>query len=135
MRLAFKQLTAALALLSLLMIALFGFAFMVHDMGGALPMDCPLSVLNGASMCPQNIQAVIMHHIAAYRTLFGVPMHGNLVLLFASLLVFGIPRSDTHTPSPPSLVTRRSPATSFFSPRGRKRARWLALFEHSPSTG
>lgn len=135
MKLTPKSTIVVLTLLSFLAIALFGFSLMMSDQDGRMTDDCPLSTLS-QSACPQDIVAVVSHHLSAYYTFLNILVGTGLMNLIAILLFVVCVMLVIRT-RPPSLklpvYSRLRPRSLFTSPLERKIIHWLSLFENSPS--
>ncbi|MFZ2167344.1 MAG: hypothetical protein WAV50_00570 [Minisyncoccia bacterium] len=135
MSFSLKNIFTSLFLTSFLVVAFFGFAIMAHASNGNMQQtDCPFST-EREPLCPEDALAMVIQHMSAYQSLFSVPVTlglGALIALFGILsvaLVFFVHpllrplnlRSGVLGASPPRLSYNR------------KLARWLSLFENSPS--
>ncbi len=128
-----KKLITALILTSFITIVLFSLASMTHGSDGRLAGDCPFSS-PGASLCPQDMVALIIHHLSAYHAFLNVPIGSGLTTLIISLLlVIGVALVIfIHLPllGPPSLILYSYPLVDSYN---RKIVRWLSRLENSPS--
>jgi hypothetical protein len=118
-----KKFIVCLILTSFLTVAFFSFAVMTYSSDGSMAGDCPLSTAMGASLCPQDVFNIAVHHISAYYSFFNILISlGALIglIFFASLYSF----------SPPSLAARYHTSPPLYS-RQRKKVHWLALLENS----
>lgn len=129
------KIIALLVLVSFLMIVVFSFAFMAHDMDEDISSDCPFSVM-GVSLCSQGTVAVVIHHISSYHSFLNVPADFGVMTLLISLLLLASAILVTFVSSlllePPAFAVIPydfPPGTSY----NRKITRWLSLFENSPS--
>ena len=124
---------AALTLVALLAIVLFGFATMSYGSDGKMEGNCPFSVM-GAPSCPQDLAAAALHHISSYQSLLNATQVPGVALIIALLLlVYGVFIFFIRPPAfQPQLIgyLHDSPHSSA---RDRETTRWLSLFEHSPS--
>ena len=134
MKSQFKQIITAFVLASLLALALFSFALIMHEQNGLTSGDCPFSTL-GTSLCPENSVAVAIHYISAYHAFFNVPLGTALSALIFSLifavsvaLVIFIRLPLLLPPTFSRVFFDSLPVNSY----SRKIIRWLSLFENSP---
>src|SRR3989344_9211601 len=82
-----KKITTFIVLLSFVTIILFGFSTMMYGADENMFGDCPFSAMR-APLCPQNITAIILHHISSYRSFVSVPIDfGVMVALISIFLV------------------------------------------------
>lgn len=107
---------------------------MVHGQGEGMRGGCPLSPI-GESLCPQNLVADTVHHVAAYHSFLAARGPGigavgmSLLLVLYTALMFLLYRALYE---PPMFVWRHlGPDPAVLS--NRKSIRWLSLFENSPS--
>ncbi|MBI5421021.1 MAG: hypothetical protein HZA35_01775 [Parcubacteria group bacterium] len=129
--LVFKKISTFFVLVSFLAIALFSFAIMMHEADGSMPGDCPFSVLGGTSFCPQDVLAVIRHHISTYYAFLNISLHSDIaisiiafLLVACSILVAFISR---HVVVPSFVFKEYYHVLHSVSSFGRKVARWLSL--------
>lgn len=130
----FKKILSPILLLSFLAMVFFSFALMAHGPDGRMQGDCPLAT-TGASLCPQDAAAMVLHHLSAYQSFLNVPVSFGLAVLAALFFavglaqvlsrgffsfVFAVPMRRLYT-SPPSVSYNQ------------KLSRWLSILEHSPS--
>ncbi len=117
------------------MIVLFSFATMMHGSDGRISGDCPYSAM-GASLCPQNTVAIVLHHISSYKSFINVPVNfGITSLIFYLLLIayamFVVPINRPLLELPVFVgIPYNSPPSTL---NKRKIIRWLALHENSPT--
>lgn len=130
-----NKIIAALTLTSFLMIAVFGFTIMMHMSDGQASGDCPFSPM-GQSLCPQDVVAVAMHHISSYQSFLSVTVGANSITFLLSLLLVAF--AAILILIRPALLS--PPIFAYVSPDylrsdlgAKKIARWLSLFENSPS--
>lgn len=131
----FKKIITSLILLSFVIIVLFSFATMMHGSDGRVSGDCPFSAM-GASLCPQNTVAIVLHHISSYQSFINVPINFGITILIISLLLIAYvilvakiewqliwlsAFVDTIYNSKPNALYKR------------KTTRWLTLHENSPT--
>lgn len=122
-------------LVSFLAVVLFSFAAMAHGEEGGMQGDCPFSAM-GLPLCPQNIDAAVVHHISAYQSFLAVFVGPSITVAIISLLsgLFAAFLLSTGPPLYRSYVFKtRFHSISSPAPRDRKTARWLSLLENSPS--
>ncbi len=135
MNFLFKKYIALIVLTAFSMLVLFSFGAVGHESGKQMTGDCLFSTA-GATICPQDVLSVVIHHISAYNAFFNVPINFGLTALIISILSviavlfvislrLGLPRRlvffhTVHTSSPVNSYTR-------------KITQWLSLFENSPS--
>ena len=131
-----SKVAVSLVLVSIVMVAFFSFATMAHSEEGNMQAGCPFSVI-GATLCPQNLEAAVIHHISAYQSFFAIfSTSGATALIIALLalvcaallrslwsLVYKPPERIRYVFNAP-LATREDHAI----------IRWLSLLENSPST-
>jgi len=130
-----RQIISSLVLALFLIIALFGFAMMTHRPDGQMLEDCPFSAM-GASFCPQDALALVLHHISAYQSSL-VAFINYDVVIFTAFLLFIIGMAPSFLTGPPrvnplayTIGLRNAPPIV----SGYRRIRnWLSLFENSPS--
>ncbi|MDP1690257.1 MAG: hypothetical protein Q8L52_03600 [bacterium] len=130
-----KKIAASFLLASFLAVAFFGFVAMSYGPDGRMQGDCPFSVTTGATLCPQNVLAVALHHIAAYQSFLNVPVDSAAMLLMGALLLAVCLLVLVARPllfSPPIRINNFLLGPPL-SARTRKITRWLALLELSPS--
>ena len=117
-------------------IVLFSFATVMHGPDGRISGNCPFSAI-GASLCPQDTVAIVLHHISAYQSFINVSVNFGTVALIISLLL--VPWMTFVVFISPSLLRPLAlvgilynfpPDTSY----KREITRWLALHENSPAT-
>lgn len=131
------QKIVALFILALFLTTIFfGFAAVMHDPVQGMRVDCPFSVM-GEPLCPQNLMAATVHHIAAYQSFLSVfapagitPALLALLMALGGALLFALAPPLFRPPTRARYFFDNSPAGS----RDSKTIRWLSLFEHSPST-
>lgn len=130
-----KKVVTALILASFLAAAFLGFAMMTYGSDGSMSDDCLFSPI-GLSLCPQNTLAVVTHHVSAYYAFLNVPVGVSLTVLMISLLFVAYAALAVFTKmlldSPPALAWSYHDDPPVDRGSG-KRARWLSLFENSPS--
>jgi len=87
MKILLKQTIALLILASFLTILFYGFAMMAHDTSGGMANDCPFSIPN-TTLCPQNTQTAVLHHVATFRSFFNVSVNLDIIasIIFLFLL-------------------------------------------------
>ena len=112
----------------------FGVQFISFGPDGRMAGDCPLSAM-GASFCPRDILAAIIHHVGAYNSFFNVPVPGFAAIIIflymsaAMLCFFFLSRFFLSPPFGLGIAYNDPPAYG----HRIKIIRWLALFENSPS--
>lgn len=135
---SFKKIPAIILLLSFLALAIFSFAMIGHEPDGTMREDCPFATFAGsASLCPQDMLAVAVHHVSAYSTFLNVPVPVAFGLMLTALLALAYIAFFSYT-SAQILSPRVLRKWKYYSPPNvsllaRKIARWLSLLEHSPS--
>lgn len=116
-------------------IVLFSFATMMHGPDGRVSGDCPFSAM-GVLLCPQDIVAIVFHHISAYQSFINVPINLGVTALIISLLLITYAISVVFI-SPSLLRPLTLVGTLYNSPPDtsykRETTRWLALHENSPA--
>lgn len=117
-----KKIITFLILVSFLAVAFFSFAVMTYSPNGRMADNCLLSAAMGASLCPEDVLNVAVHHISAYYSFFNILISLGVLVL----LIFG----SLFSPFSPLLVVRyhASPPEYF---RQKKKVHWLALLENS----
>lgn len=125
---------ALLTLVAIIVVGVFGFAGMSHDMSHG-DSGCIASVMNGSVVCPQDVFSSALYHIAAYKDLSQAAMTSSLLSVVILLLLAALAIAEKRYPIPiaPSsqyLLLRRDELSV---PRREKFLRWLAFFQHSPS--
>lgn len=121
-------------LASFTMLVFLGLTAMTHEQNGQMQGGCPFSAF-GASLCPQDILAVVLHQISSYQSILNIPTHfsGGISILSLLLFVLAVLVLIKVRPlgSPKVFVRARvvSPSVSSY----RKITHWLSLFENSPS--
>src|SRR3989344_1302659 len=138
MRPSLRKIIVSLVLVSILMVVFFSLATMTRGADGGMEGDCPFSGV-GATLCPQNLAAAVVHHISAYQSflaVFATPgtttaMAAMLALLIAlgAALLFSVRLLVYRPPAPASYFSNTPLTTS----QDRAVIRWLSLFENSPS--
>lgn len=122
------KIISAVLLTSILFVAVGGAFNMAHTNAGMQSDDCLFSTM-GESLCPQDLLAQAVHHIAAYQSFFSVPLtaFASLIFMIAILVFFYLP-TVLPTLRPVRIVSTATPPypRNFISS-------WLALLEHSPS--
>lgn len=110
-----------------------GFMAMSHasDHSGS---NCLASLLDSAD-CPRSVLSAAAHHMSAYRSLSNgrvTLIFAELALMLAAALVALWWLRASYRPEP-SLALIRIDYRPAHPGGDRKTARWLSLFEHSPS--
>ena len=130
-----KKITTFIVLFSFVIIILFGFSAMMYGADENMSRDCPFSAMR-APLCPQNITAIILHHISSYRSFVSVPIDFGVMVALISifLVVYAIIVASTSQ----SLLGLFAPIGVIYSsppdnPHGRNITRWLSLHENSPN--
>ena len=85
MKIPFKQTIALIILASFLAILFYGVALMTHGPMGEMTNDCPFSI-PGTTLCPQNTQTAVLHHVATFRSFFNVSV--NLGIIASIIFLF-----------------------------------------------
>ena len=128
-----KKIATPLILASFLMMAFFGFVTMSQGSDGRMENNCPFSA-TGATLCPQNAVAVVLHHISAYQSFLATPVGPNpavLLVVFFVLSVTPILFRNFFIPIAfAGLLYKSPPAVSY----NRKLMHWFSLFELSPAS-
>lgn len=130
-----KKNIAIIVLVSFLMIVFFSFTVILHESDLQMVGDCPFSAI-GASLCPQNMLAVAIHHISAYNSFFNVPTSFGLTafIIFVLSVVAALFVISSRPRLPSRLVFAHTVHTSLpVNSYTRKIIHWLSLFENSPS--
>lgn len=130
-----KKYLSLLLLAGVLMVGVFGFNSMSHELNHTS--GCIASAVNN-TLCSKNITAMPIHHIQAYISFFSVTRPVSFALFFLLLVtlllstgVFNTKQHD-HTSAGLSLWrVLHDPERSIA--RSRKITRWLSLLENSPS--
>ncbi|MCR4274688.1 MAG: hypothetical protein NUW02_01410 [Candidatus Campbellbacteria bacterium] len=131
----FKKNIAIIVLVVFSMLVLFSFGVVAHESGKQMTGDCPFSTA-GATICPQDVLSVAIHHISAYNSFFNVPTSFGLTALIISVLsviatLFVIsPRLQLPSRLVFAHTVHTSPTVNSYT---RKIIQWLSLFENSPS--
>ncbi|MEI6478859.1 MAG: hypothetical protein WCO18_01055 [bacterium] len=133
MKLQFKQIIASIVLMSFSVIVFFSFSLMMHGPEENMPGDCPFSNF-GASICPQNIVAIVNHHISALNSFLSVFIGLDMMILMISLVLI-LFTFILLSISPPQLSFLYLDhfdlsASDLYK---KKINAWLSLFENSPS--
>lgn len=130
-----QKIVASLILALFLTTVFFGFAAVMHDPVQGMRVDCPFSVM-GEPLCPQNLMAATVHHIAAYQSFLSVftpagitPALLALLMALGGALLFALAPLLFRPPTRVRYFFDHSPA----GPRDSKTIHWLSLFENSPS--
>ncbi len=130
-----KKILSLLIITSVLVIGIFGFTSMNH--GAVHSVGCIASAASNIP-CPENIEAMSVHHIQAFVSFFSVvpsiPFIFLIALLFSTFLSVGflfIKHRDLTLSSLAFWRIRHDPERQLS--RSRKITRWLSLFENSPS--
>ncbi len=130
-----KKILSLLIITSVLVIGIFGFTSMNH--GAVHSVGCIASAASNIP-CPENIEAMSVHHIQAFVSFFSVvpsiPFIFLIALLFSTFLSVGflfIKHRDLTLSSLAFWRIRHDPERQLSCPR--KITRWLSLFENSPS--
>lgn len=130
-----NKIIATLILTSFLTIAVFGFTIMMHMPDGQASGDCPFSPM-GQSLCPQDVIAVAVHHISSYLSFLSVTVGANSITLLLSLMLVAFAAILILIRPPlfsPPILAYISPDYLRSDLGAKKIARWLSLFENSPS--
>src|SRR3989344_2230713 len=128
-----KKITTFIVLLSFVTIILFGFSTMMYGADENMFGDCPFSAMR-APLCPQNITAIILHHISSYRSFVSVPIDFGVMVVFISiLLAIAIIMVSARR----SLLGLLAPVGAIYdsppdNPYRRAVTRWFSLHENSP---
>ncbi len=130
-----KKLLSLLIIISVLVIGVFGFTMINHGAGHVA--GCIASAVDNTP-CPENIVAMLTHHIQAFVSFFSVipsiPFIFLLTLFFALFLSAGflyIKHRDLILSNLVFWRVRLDPERQLSRPR--KITRWLSLLENSPS--
>lgn len=130
-----KKIIALFALLSFSMIAVLGFVFIAYGQNMSASNGCPFGVM-GATLCPQDIMAVAMHHLSVFQSFINVPVNFDITAFIVSLIIapfailgFFMSVSPVKLFYPARLFYDFPPDASI----KRKIIRWLALHENSPA--
>lgn len=131
-----QKLLAGLILTAFLAVAVLSFTVMMHESNGGGANGCLFST-NETTLCPQNVLALVVHHISSYQAFINVPVNFGMLAVLFSLILLVLAISVIRRAgilSPPQLVlVGRSldspPETSY----KRKIIHWLSLLENSPS--
>lgn len=130
-----QKIVTAFILVLFLTTVFFGFAAVMHDPVEGMQGNCPFSVM-GEPLCPQNLMAATVHHIASYQSfLSAFPAAGTLAAIIALLIALSAALLLLAAPllyKSPKL-TRLYFAASSTVQSDKKEIRWLSLFENSPS--
>lgn len=130
-----QKIAAVFVLVLFLAVVFFSFTTMMHGSDGGMQGDCPFSVM-GVPLCPQNLEAAIIHHISAYQSFLAVFAKASVTALLLAMLVaaYAALLFSVHlfVYKPPARV-RSFFHSSLAVSRDRKTIRWLSLFENSPS--
>ncbi len=128
-----KQLIVSLILASFMMFVFWGLMSMTHEANGQMRGNCPPFSAFGASLCSQDGFAAIFHHISSYQSVFDVTAQfGAIALMLSLFLVLFLVVSGELPATPPVFFKYDTFVFSSILSR-RKAARWLSLFENSPS--
>ena len=108
---------------------------MTHGMDRNMLSDCPFSAM-GVSLCPQNIFAMVFHHVYSFQAFINIPIRYGastllLTLFFLACAMFII-YTDTFLLKPIKIFGRFYKNPNITSHK-RNIASWLALHENSPS--
>ncbi|MEK7464726.1 MAG: hypothetical protein AAB617_03030 [Patescibacteria group bacterium] len=129
-----KKIIALLILLSFVVIVLFSLVVMTHEPNGNMSKGCPFLAM-GASLCPQNAAAMILHQISFYQSFVNIPIGFGTTLLIISLILAAV-SVFVNRLGPFQLkplvhigVPCGSPTNALYE---KKITRWLALHENSP---
>jgi len=131
----FKQGVLLIVLAAFGTLALFSFAIMAgHSMDVGVQSHCPLSAA-GAPECPEDVVAMVAHHIDAFQSFLAALLQTDAALVVALLLMvcfLPVFSSRLFVPMAPvfAYARYRAPPLAFRAP---KITRWLSLFENSPS--
>lgn len=129
-----KYLVSLVLIISVVGIALFGFAIFNHGMMAGSDGGCIASSLDGTE-CPTSIMDMVLHHISTFRTfLLTLAPSAASVLLLASLLVvsfiFLSPNNLFYFRRLFLFRRDRDPSRLY---NQQKIISWLSLFELSPA--
>ncbi len=125
-----KKFLSLFLLTSVLVIGVFGFASINHGVGHNI--KCTASILSN-TQCPENITAMLIHHMQAFASFFNIVPSIPLVFLFSvflSIVFFYTKHQDSILDSQTfwhfrcNLEHKRT--------RSWKIDRWLSLFKNSP---
>src|SRR3989344_1580663 len=131
-----SKVAVSLVLVSIVMVAFFSFATMAHSEEGNMQAGCPFSVI-GATLCPQNLEAAVIHHISAYQSFFAIFSTSGATALIIALLALvsaALLRSLWSLVYKPPERIRYVFNTPTATPQDHAVIRWLSLLENSPST-
>ena len=126
---ALKKVITPLVLTSFLLVAFFGFTAMSYGPDGRMEGGCPFSV-TGATLCPQDAVAVVLHHLSAYQSFFSVPI-GSITTDFV-IALFLVAASILLLTARPPLFKPLARRNNFsqgppVSARTQKITHWLSL--------
>lgn len=131
-----KKIFSSLALVAFLTLAIFSLNVMMRGSDGRMEGNCPFST-QGASLCSGDSLASVIHHISEYQASMNVPVGSSVTALVLMLLIalsiallFSVRALLPRILAPVRYFYHRSTQVSFHP---RKIARWLSLFENSPS--
>ncbi|MBI5152882.1 MAG: hypothetical protein HZA36_00240 [Parcubacteria group bacterium] len=137
MLLLFQKISTFFILVSFLAIALFSVAIMAHGADGSMLGNCPFSVFDDASLCPQDVLAVVRHHVSTYYAFLNISLHSDVTM---SIIAFLLLVCSTLIASVAPYVFLSSLNSKQYynvspsiSSSGRKITRWLSLLTYSPS--
>jgi len=134
-----SKVAVSLVLVSIVMVAFFSFATMAHSEEGNMQAGCPFSVI-GATLCPQNLEAAVIHHISAYQSFFAIFSTSGATALIIALLALvalvcaALLRSLWSLLYKPPERIRYVFNTPTATREDHAVIRWLSLLENSPST-
>ena len=132
-----KYFTSLLLIIIFASVTIFGFALFNHGMDN-LHKGCVASALDG-TLCPQNIFAAALHHLAALQIFSSILISSSIdsllmvgLMLLVLILIFLLSK-NTLQPQLQFFPDRLRYFGLNFSLSRQKINSWLSLFEHSPS--
>ena len=133
---------ATILLIGFVGVALFGFAWMPHQMSGHSGSDCLASFVVGKSLCPDgnNSFSYAFYHFQAYEFFSNaiiVSVAAVLAIIaFAFIPIFALKNFDSRSVSRNNVVylkKRLIEITDSLHSNLKNFIRWLSLLENSPS--
>lgn len=130
-----KKILSLLIITSFLVIGIFGFTSMNH--GADHSVGCIASVVSNTP-CPENSEAMAVHHIQAFSSFFSVAPSIPYIFLLAPFSALFVGTGFLNTRKRNLILTnlvfwldQHHPECQLSCPR--KITRWLSLLENSPS--